>query len=304
MSQDIVAVNGSNKPALVRPVATPTDLIDLHKEVSKLINESLEAGIDYGVVPGTGSKPSLLKPGAERLALAFGAHPEYTPVASEVDHDRLITYTKRKKRWLNRHKNDREWEWEEAPGESRGLYRYIYECKLVRHDGRVLGTGQGVCSTMESKYVDRPRDCENTVLKMAQKRAFIAATLNAFGLSNRFTQDVEDMYEQVPAAAPASEAPAAPPPTTTAAQPAASKKPLVYLRTDAQVAWMREFYDKRNVPSEIWEEIDRALYEKPFTELAAIVAAARNRFDDFIASKAAAEPAIDDAPPAVDEAAP
>jgi hypothetical protein len=58
--------------------------------------------------------------------------------------------------------------------------------------GQVVGDCIGVCSTMESKYVDRPRDCENTALKIAQKRAHVGATLNAFGLSEQFTQDVED----------------------------------------------------------------------------------------------------------------
>jgi hypothetical protein len=42
------------------------------------------------------------------------------------------------------------------------------------------------------KYVDRPRECENTALKMAEKRAHVGAVLNAFGLSEQFTQDVED----------------------------------------------------------------------------------------------------------------
>ena len=46
---------------------------------------------------------------------------------------------------------------------------------------------------MENKYVEDPRDRENTVLKMAQKRAFVGVTLNVFGLSDRFTADLEDM---------------------------------------------------------------------------------------------------------------
>lgn len=289
MNQEIATVGGAMSLALVRPIATPSDLISLHKEVSKLITESLESGVDYGVVPGTGSKPSLLKPGAERLALAFGAHPQYSLVSSEVDHDRAITYTKRKKRWLNRTRTDKEWVWDEVPGESRGIYRYIYECRLVRHDGRLLGTGQGVCSTMESKYVDRPRDCENTALKMAQKRAFVAATLNAFGLSNRFTQDVEDMDNHEPAAAtPASndlvsEAPAE--------LPAPQKRQAkVYERDPAQVTLLHGLLAKRDVPPEIWGHIDAELLGKPFTALATIVPAERAKFEAHIESLVVATP--------------
>lgn len=39
-------------------------------------------------------------------------------------------------------------------------------------------------------------DAINTVYKMAQKRAYVAATLSATGLSSRFTQDLEDMSDE------------------------------------------------------------------------------------------------------------
>src|SRR5690606_10620038 len=65
--------------------------------------------------------------------------------------------------------------------------------------GVVIGEGVGSCSTMESKYIDRPRDCENTALKMAKKRAYVDATLTTFGLSDQFTQDVEDMEHEAKA---------------------------------------------------------------------------------------------------------
>jgi len=311
MREVSVATGGSMSLALVRPIAKPSDLIELHKDVAKLIAEGLEEGVDYGVVPGTGGKPSLLKPGAERLTLAFGAHPEYVTIDSEVDHNRIIAYTKRKKRYLNRHKGDREWEWEETPGESRGIYRYIYECKLVRHDGRVLGTGQGVCSTMESKYVDRPRDCENTVLKMAQKRAFVAAVLNAFGLSNRFTQDVEDMERDEPAPRPFDDAvgksahvpnelepqyeePAPAPQSAVATK----RQPAVYSRHGSQEKDLQAILQKRDVPSEIWGDIEQELLGKPFTALSTIVPAARARFEAHIEAQRAATAAAPEEPAA------
>lgn len=42
-------------------------------------------------------------------------------------------------------------------------------------------------------------DVVNTVQKMAQKRAYVAATLTATGLSGRFTQDMEDAPQSPPA---------------------------------------------------------------------------------------------------------
>src|SRR5690606_23849470 len=67
-----------------------------------------------------------------------------------------------------------------------------------RESGLVIGSGMGSCSSLESKYISRPRDLENTILKMAKKRAYVDATLSTFGLSDQFTQDVEDMAEGTP----------------------------------------------------------------------------------------------------------
>jgi hypothetical protein len=194
--------------ALLRPIAPVGDVLAAQNAARELIGKALTKGRDYGVIPGTGSKPTLLKPGAERLCAAFGAAPTFQVEEREVNHDRQQEWTKEK--------------WEGAKGSRRkvavsgtsiGLYRYVVRCTLVqRETGITLGEGIGVCSTMESKYIDRPRDLENTVLKMAEKRALIAATLITFGLSDQFTQDVEDMAEngdEEPAAILIAEVPAA-----------------------------------------------------------------------------------------------
>ena len=211
MSTELSTIEGPGVTALVRPVATPAALIEAHKAVSELIEKALEKGKDFGVIPGTGDKPTLLKPGAERLCIAFGSYPEYEVVSQEIDHDRPVAWSKRKKVWRNAHRGDREFTWQQESGESTGVYRYVVRCQIVsRGNAAILGVGIGACSTMESKYVDRPRECENTALKMAQKRALVAATLNAFGLSDRFTQDVEDLprdHVEPPVASPPAAAP-------------------------------------------------------------------------------------------------
>ena len=178
--------------ALLRPVVSPVELIRYQKEVHELIASALEKDRDYGVIPGT-KKPTLLKPGAERVGLAFGTFPRYVVVGEEIDHNVEISWLKRRWTWG---KAKGEKVWTEERGTSLGLYRYVIGCELVqRSTGDVVGYGIGSCSTLESKYLDRPRDLENTVLKMAQKRAFVAATLNAYALSDRFTQDMEDQAQ-------------------------------------------------------------------------------------------------------------
>jgi hypothetical protein len=179
---------------LIRPVAPPSEVLAAQEETRALIEEALTKGRDYDVIPGT-NKPSLLKPGGERITAAMGCFPRYRIAEREVDHDREFEWTKRKKRF----EQGRFVGWEEESGVSHGLYRYVIECDIVhRGSGVVIGHGIGACSTMESRYIDRPRDSENTVLKMAEKRAFVGAVLNAFGLSDQFTQDVEDNPDLVP----------------------------------------------------------------------------------------------------------
>ncbi len=231
--QNEIAVVAKRETALLRPIATPGQLIERHKEITALIRDSLEDGKDYGIIPGTSGKNVLLKPGAERLCVAFGCHPEYKVVTSDVDHDRKNEFRK----------NDRK-------QESVGFYRFVILCELVK-DGRIVGTGIGSCSTMESKYISRPRDLENTVLKMAQKRSLVAAVLNTFALSDRFTQDIE---EDVPLAQPA---------------PEASVK--VYTGSVEQQKAIEEILKKNKIPEELYNTVHERMLNRPGKDLPFII---------------------------------
>lgn len=196
------------KFGLLRPVAPPTEVLTAQNEIRDMIAQTLQEGRDYGVIPGTEkkdkqgndvSKRVLLKPGAERLGAAFGLAPSFRIVEQEVDHDRRVVTMKKEKLWNNKFKGDKSFTWGDAQEiVAFGLYRYVIECTLTQRDtGAVIASAVGSCSTLETKYADRPRDLENTVIKMASKRAIVAATLLAIGLSDQFTQDIED---ELPAA--------------------------------------------------------------------------------------------------------
>ena len=191
------------------------------RELKALLVEN----IDYGKIPGTGDKPVLLKPGAEKICAFFGYSPHYT---SEVIED-----------------------WDgHIYGEP--LFYYKYTCTLSK-DRTPVGEGQGSCNSWETKYryrtskrvcpncgvpaliegkqwtpsdpkqwvcfekkggckakfaIDDARvtgqqtgqvknpdfaDTINTIQKMGQKRAMVAAVLSATGASQYFTQDIEDL---------------------------------------------------------------------------------------------------------------
>ncbi|RYG47370.1 hypothetical protein EON79_07550 [bacterium] len=203
---------------MLRPIVTPAQAMGAHKESVEFIQQALQDKVDYGIIPGTGDKKNLLKPGAERLCAGFGLRAEYEIIEKEVDHDRSFPYLiknwtqdvdpgreekeRLKAAGLGRNRNvgtkDKPvWQWQVAnteEGKVYGLYRYVIRCRLF-FNGTEVGQGVGSCSSLESKYIRSPRDNENTILKMGKKRAYVDAVLTTLGLSDRFTQDVEDMRD-------------------------------------------------------------------------------------------------------------
>jgi hypothetical protein len=178
---------------LLKLVADPPALLAHQEEMRNLVMEILTEGRDYGRIPGI-DRPVLFKPGAERVTLSFGCFSRFRIVEVEADHDRPVQWRKRKREWDPDVRG--KFTWTEEIGESIGLYRYVIECEIVhRETGLIIGSCLGVCSTMETRYVDRPREMENTIAKMAEKRAHVGAALNAFGLSEQFTQDVDENPE-------------------------------------------------------------------------------------------------------------
>jgi hypothetical protein len=172
--------------------------------MQKFFKEVMIKDQDYGVIPGT-EKPTLLKPGAEKLCELYG----YASVVKQVEEEKNI---------------------------ETGFYRARVTVALVhRRTGAVIAEGVGEANTMESRYryrwvpewklpagVDKnalyyeertskggksyrmyrlensdPWTLWNTVLKMAKKRGHIDATLSATRSSGIFTQDLEDMEEWV-----------------------------------------------------------------------------------------------------------
>lgn len=171
---------------LLMPLYNAAAMAALHQAVADLVAKDFVRDTDFGKIPGTG-KDTLHKPGAEKALVWFGVSVRYEIIESEIDHDREVRWTKTYKAKGNRPAATK-------AGVSFGLYRYVIRAIVYRLDtAEVVGEGLGSCSTMESKYVDRPRDSENTALKIGKKRAMVDAALSTFGLSDRFTQDVEDL---------------------------------------------------------------------------------------------------------------
>jgi hypothetical protein len=214
-----VAPNGDQDAQILAEAQARIFLLD------KIYKQILQRGAnpgegDYNIIPGCGPKPTLLKPGAEKILAAFR-------LSSKIKE--IIT--------------------NELPGGHREI---TVITQVVAPDGTVIAEGGGTCSSMESKYryirsepestgVEVPRaywdvrkenplqaqeligegnsirkiegrwlicsggvrverldvaDVYNTILKMAKKRSLMDATLSGTGASSIFTQDIEDMVPQ------------------------------------------------------------------------------------------------------------
>lgn len=180
---------------------TPNQVADQVQKIQELMRSVMKEDTHFGVIPGT-NKPSLYKPGAEKIGLMFQLSAQFE-FAADWDGDH-VTYTA--------------------------------TCKIVHTpSGNVVGEGIGVCSSKESRYKYRqevvgevPKEywdtrnpellqgCEtgkrkgqwvllrrvtnpdladtwNTIAKMAKKRAHVDAIITTTAASDLFTQDLEDM---------------------------------------------------------------------------------------------------------------
>lgn len=195
-------MSNTETQALMIPDRLPIEQVKADVQLlQEVMRQVMQDGTHYGVIPGCGKKPSLLKPGAEKISSTFRLYPE-VQILSEVDTAREYT---------------------------------VKVCvRLIHPSVGFCGSGVGACSSLEEKYGWREAVCKeeyesvpetekrikwkknygkiekaqqvrtepktvmNTVLKMAKKRAYVDAVLSATAASDIFTQDLEDMDMPAP----------------------------------------------------------------------------------------------------------
>lgn len=138
--------------------------LEKRKEFITKVNAIMVEGKDFHVIQG---KKSLAKGGAEKIASIFGWVAKF---AMDTDTYGMLKVAQKDA-------------------------FVCYRCYLVKpggkiaEDGRLHSIGEGRGAAILSKNAGDP----NKTIKMAQKSAFIDAVLRASGLSDFFTQDLEDM---------------------------------------------------------------------------------------------------------------
>lgn len=143
--------------------ASPDEVTRRTQMLRDYVREHMKEGEDYGVIPGA-NKPTLFKPGAEKLNAVYGLSP-MVEVANRVE------------------------DWDA------GFVAYEVKVTLLnKRTGGIEAEGIGSCNSRERRYKNQDAaGIANTVLKMAKKRALVDATLSATRASGMFTQDLEDM---------------------------------------------------------------------------------------------------------------
>lgn len=194
------------------------------KLIQNVMEKVMKKDEHFGTIPGT-KKPTLLKPGAEKLCLTFRLDPDYQ-IIREVREKDFIAYTvKCGLTHIPTGQNIASGIGSCNSRESKYRYRFIEESTGVPvpkkyWDARDKGdnkemkralqvpnkTGEMRAAKIEGQWViaisekvenDNPWDLDNTIIKMACKRALVAATLNATAASDIFAQDLEDMPPEV-----------------------------------------------------------------------------------------------------------
>jgi hypothetical protein len=252
-SEALAVVSQQDAAQALMPVMKVEQATERYQSVVKFVSALMNEGHDFGQIPGT-EKKTLLKPGAEKLTTFFGLTKRFQVTEkvedwTGIDHggepffyylyrcalyngDLLIAESdgscnsfEKKYRWRQA---DRVCPVCAAPA--------IMKSKF-EDGGWYCFSKKGGCGTkfaggdpeIESQQVGRipnPDVCDlvNTIQKIAQKRAFVAATLLAVNASEFFTQDVEDFEDFNGEARPAAaeRRTSTNPPPRTAAQPAQS----------------------------------------------------------------------------------
>lgn len=184
----------------------------LQKQINLIqlaMDRNMKDGEHYGKIPGT-DKPTLLKPGAEKLCMIFRLNPDYE-IIEKVREKGFIAYTV-KCSLTHIHTgthiasgigscNSRETKYRyRSQSTGRGVPKEYWEDR----DPEKLGGRQFSPRKKDGRWIiyeqienENPWDLDNTLIKMACKRALVAATLNATAASDIFTQDVEDMPPEI-----------------------------------------------------------------------------------------------------------
>jgi hypothetical protein len=199
---------------------TPDDVMAQVHLIQSIMERAMKKDEHYGVIPGTGNKPTLLKAGAEKLNLTFRMAPD--PQVEVIDLGKghreyrvkvvMTSITSGKILGAgvgSASTMETKWRFRTGPGESTGRSvpsDYWDSRKSDPKKAQEILGGKGFITKKEEGVWmifrqgekvehDNPADYYNTCLKMGKKRALVDAVLTCTAASDIFTQDVEELVD-------------------------------------------------------------------------------------------------------------
>lgn len=198
------------------------EIVAQKDKIRQVMDAVMVRDVHYGVIPGV-NKPSLFKPGAEAINVALRLAPHYESEKIWHEDGHLTVVAKCVLRHIPTDLIIATGEGLCTTKEERYAYRKaervcpncgkeaIIKGKAEYGGGWLCWNKKGGCGqkfpdgdhSIESQDVGKVpneniADVFNTALKMADKRALIAAVLNGTAASDVFTQDVEDQSGGAP----------------------------------------------------------------------------------------------------------
>jgi hypothetical protein len=204
--------------------------VERYNTITEFVSRVLRKDVDYGVIPGT-EKFTLLKPGAEKLTTFFGLSTRFEIIEriedwTGVEHEGepFFYYLYRCQLFrgdllvaeADASCNSRETKYRYR--EAQRICPVCSQAAIIKGReefgggwlcfkkkggcGAKFSTGDAAIEGQTVGRISNPdiADQVNTIQKMSQKRALVAATLLAVNASEFFTQDVEDIMA-IPASA-------------------------------------------------------------------------------------------------------
>lgn len=207
------------------PAVSVENALLAYQAKKDLIDGIMKAGVDYGVIPGS-TKSTLLKAGAEKATSFFGLSPRFKDAGvvedwTGKDHggEPFFYYRRTCELWHGNHLvasvdgSCNSWEKKYRYRNSERVCPKCGKATIIKGKeeyggGWLCFAKRGGCGAkfpdsapeIVSQSIEQIKnpdvaDQANTILKMADKRALVAATLIATGLSEYFTQDIEDFVQ-------------------------------------------------------------------------------------------------------------
>lgn len=224
---------------------TVAEILNQKALIQDAMKSAMQDGQHFGKIPGCGDKPTLLQPGAQTILLLFRMNPDYE--VETIDLERGHREYRVKCRLSNSSGEfigagvgscctmEGKWRFRVAPKTltDRPVPKEYWELRKSdpKAAQQLLGgggfstkkddNGQWMIAEGSSEKVehDNPADYYNTCLKMAKKRALVDATLTRTAASDIFTQDIEDIKENLAVYSEPEPAKATPAPAKTHSEP-------------------------------------------------------------------------------------